>query len=98
MLSPDGDLCVLPPEGCLVTPAGGDVTDLPEREAPDLTPLEEGGLTILPPGTDLVRGPLKIVRSLLGTPVETIPLLSLTPMPPKVLPRNLATGSMRNTR
>jgi hypothetical protein len=74
------------------------VAILLERGATDLVPREGGGLTVLPPGTIRVRGPLKIVRSLLGTPVEINPLLSVTPMPANVLPRNLATGSMRNTR
>jgi len=75
------------------------VNDLPPREGwlIDLPP-REGWLIDLSAGPPWVRGPLKILRSLLGTPVEIKPLLFVTPMPAKVRPLNLATGSTRKTR
>ena len=94
--------CVLPPPagGLIVLPLrGAGLTVLPPREegVPTLLP-REGALNVPAPDGIRVRGPLKIVLSLRGTPVEINPLLLDTPMPAKVLPLNLATGSTRKTR
>jgi hypothetical protein len=77
-----------------------------KEDEPGLEPLEEETApllirwvepTVLLPEPPNVRVPLNILLSLLGTPVEIKPLLFDTPMPAKVLPLNLATGSIRKT-
>lgn len=97
----EGGLTIPPPRGAglIILPPRGGGTDMPvprEGGAAILLPRDVGAAILLP-GIVRARGPLKILLSLLGTPVEIKPLVWETPIPAKVLPLNLVTGSMRNT-
>ena len=90
----------LPPDGGLILPPSdeGAVRSPPRGTGLIRWPPREAGATVSPPGILCMRGPLKIVLSLLGTPVCIKSLGRETPMPPNVLPLNLSFGSIRKTR
>ena len=97
---PLGETPIRPVEGGpILPPREGMLKDLPPGPTPgDGLPPRTGWVNVLAPGVAHVRGPLKILLSLCGTPVAMNPLLLDAPIPAKVLPLNLATGSIRNTR
>ena len=91
-----------PPRGAGLTvpgvPQGGPVfmPGLPQGGGFVVPGVPQGGLTI--PGAGRARGALKISLALPGTPVEMKFIERGAPMPAKVLPLNLTTGSTRYTR